>query len=322
MGNTYGVEPFDASYGSGFNAGADNVGDIECDIVEDDGVFTVHDADTAVVPDRLAFVDGTMRTEARLTRIEEDGTISQGLVGVWAVGAVLAEADMRLRTDHHLHDRVVIFCADNAVKLPAQPAGWRWTPLSVRGDIDDARSKLRTQMRDAEGSLGEALSLDGWLTVIDGPLSNVRKSRNVAVVGYVKTHHRRMLELSAWTRVPELRPGQRSSMFAVSGNTYAAYLRIADTGPWASPWAGIVRIEVPFGADLATARDALTQAAAWLPRYASAGHRDPRAPVNLTPIGGLERVLHRATGNSALALRAVRSAILQLNAQPTATTPA
>ena len=310
----YGVEPFDVGYGAAFNVGQETPADVECPIVEDGGAFTVHTPGHAELPDRLAFVDGTMTTEARLTRIESDGTITPGLAGSWAAGAVLAEGGAGLRTDHITCDRMTVMCAGAPVPLPAQPAGWSWTPTAITGDMKDARDRLQRAMRDAEGVLGERLANDGWLTVIDGPLSNVRKSRTIPVVGYVKTHHRRMLEPTAWARVPELQRGQRSSMFAIDVETYAAYLRVGESGPWASPWAGIVRLEVPALAGEAAARDAIDRAAAWLPRYASRPHRDPRAPVNLTPISGLERQLRRRTGNPALALRATRAAVLQLNA--------
>jgi hypothetical protein len=45
-----------------------------------------------------------------------------------------------------------------------------------------------------------------------------------------------------------------------------------------------------------------------LPRYASARHKDPRAPQNLYPIGGLERELRRRLGDSDLAVRALKIA--------------
>jgi hypothetical protein len=45
-----------------------------------------------------------------------------------------------------------------------------------------------------------------------------------------------------------------------------------------------------------------------LPRYASARHKDPRAPQNLYPIGGLERELRRRLGDRDLAMRALRVA--------------
>lgn len=313
--NKFGVEPFDVGYGAAFEAGLKTPQDVECEIVEDGGEFTVHDPIVTGPPDGLAFVDGSMASEARLTRLEDDGTVSPGLVGSWAAGAVLAHGPDPLKIDHVTSGRVAIICGGDPIDLPDQPAGWTWAGEAVHGDMDDARHRLARLMRNAEGVLAEKLASNGWLTVLDGTLSQVRRSQTTPVIGYVKTHHRRMLAQDAWVRVPELATGQRSSIFAVNPETYGCYLRVGNTGPWASPWAGIVRLEVPAQVGEGEGQKALDQAAAWIPRYASAPHRDPRAPVNLTPIIGLERVLRRRNGNPALALRAVRAAILQLNDQ-------
>ena len=83
--------------------------------------------------------------------------------------------------------------------------------------------------------------------------------------------------------------------------------------PGAGPWAGIARREMPSGNGRTAAVDATDQAAGWLPGFASALHRDARAPVNLTPIAGLKRHLHRRQGDARLALRAVREAVLERN---------
>ncbi len=48
-----------------------------------------------------------------------------------------------------------------------------------------------------------------------------------------------------------------------------------------------------------------------LPPLASAPHKDPRAPQNLVPIGGLERELRRRLGDQQLLYRALRSAALR-----------
>lgn len=45
-----------------------------------------------------------------------------------------------------------------------------------------------------------------------------------------------------------------------------------------------------------------------LPSYASVPHKDPRAPQNLVPIGGLERQLRHRLGNHAILYRALRAA--------------
>ena len=70
---------------------------------------------------------------------------------------------------------------------------------------------------------------------------------------------------------------------------------------------------MPSGIARAAAVEAAARAAGWLLGFASALHRDARAPVNLTPIAGLERHLHRLQGDARLALRAVREAVLESN---------
>ena len=168
-------------------------------------------------------------------------------------------------------------------------------------------------MRDAEADIAEALSNAGWLTVLDGPLHGIRHRRGLAIIGYVKTHHPRMPAREQWVRVPELTAGERSDLFATQDALYGCYLRVGDPGPWAGPWAGIARLEMPSGIGRDAAVEAADRAAGWLPGFASALHRNARAPVNLTPIAGLERHLHRLQGDARLALRAVREAVLERN---------
>lgn len=319
---TYGVEIFDVSYGSALAVDDDTTFDIECELVEDGETLTTHDPSPQRAPDRLAFVDGTMRTDAYLSRTSDDGTVEVGLAGCWATGAALSAGQAPLIVDHVTCERVAVFCGGTPVELPSQPGGWSWVAVATEGnDPALAREAMRRRMRNAEGRLAEELCEDGWSTVVDGPLNNIRRSRDVPVVGYVKTHHRRMLDAANWARVPQLAPGQRSSAFAIGEDLYGCYLRAGATGPWAGPWAGIVRLEVPSGTGRNTAMAALDQAAGWLPNYASASHRDARAPVNLTPIAGLEKALRRRYGDARLAVRAVREAIVQLNNATTGATP-
>ena len=129
---TIGVEAFDAA---GFQASDDSPHAVECELVEDGGAFVAHRPTDADRPRRVAFVDGTLRTEARLP-----------------------------------------------VRLPDHRAGWRWKPYAVDGaDIDAAGQQLQRLMRDAEADIAEALSNEGWLTVLDGPLHGIRHRSSVAL---------------------------------------------------------------------------------------------------------------------------------------------
>ena len=309
-----GVEPFDVSHGSGFLASEEDPHTIECRVVEDGGDFRIHAPPDAGPPTRLAFVDGVRRTEAYLTRTDSGGVTLGGLAGAWGAGAVRIGPEGPARIADVETGRAIIFGGGQRVRLNPHPGGWRWLSLAVESDEPMAASQqLQRLMRDAEAEIADRLAARAWLVVFDGPLHNIRRSRATPVVGYVKTHHRRTLAAEHWARVPQLGVGERTSIFAMQDERYACYIRVGDPGPWASPWAGIARIEVPAGAGTESAMRSVDRAARWLPFFASAPHRDARAPVNLAPVARLETHLHHLLGDSRLALRAVREAVLQQN---------
>ena len=73
-----------------------------------------------------------------------------------------------------------------------------------------------------------------------------------------------MLAREHWVRVPELTAGERSGLFAMKDALYGCYLRVGDPGPWAGPWAGIARLEMPSGIGRDAAVEAAERAAGWL----------------------------------------------------------
>lgn len=340
------MEPFEISHGAGFEAQEDTPEALECEVVEDGGDFRAHRPPPAQRPRRLCFVDGVMRIEARLTRTGPDGETSMGLAGSWGAGAAMAEQDRPMEIAHATTGRVVVFAGGEPVELPRHDAGWSWEPSAVEGeDLDAARHHLRDTMRAQEARIAEQLCEEGWLTVFDGPLHPVRRGLaagrgsanrrggsgpdgtghagnepsgtgshpDTRLVGYVKTHHRRMLVREQWRMVPQLAPGERSSLFQTKVGLYACYLRVGAAGPWAGGWAGIARLEVPAEAGREAAIAVVDEAAGWLPQFVPALHRDARAPVNLTPVAGLERRLRRLLGSARLAQRAVREVVRRLN---------
>ena len=309
-----GVEPFDASYGAGFRADEEDEHTVECRVVEDGGRFRIHRPPDAGPPARLCFVDGVRRTEAHLTRTNAGGETVTGIAGAWGAGAVLIGRNGPAEIGHVEIARAVIFSGGERVGLRPHPGGWRWMSLSVESDEPRAASKhLQRLMRDTEAEIADRLFAEGWMVVFDGPLHYLRRGRATPVVGYVKTHHRRTLAVEHWQAVPRLAVGERTSLFAMKGERYACYVRVGDPGPWAGPWAGIARLEVPASSGSGQAIVTVDRAARWLPGFASAPHRDPRAPVNLAPVARLEQHLHHLLGDSRLALRAVREAVMQHN---------
>ena len=96
----------------------------ECELVEDAGAFVAHPPTAADRPRRVAFVDGTLRTEARLTRTGADGHVSMGVAG----------SDARRwgrtgRFDQVMTGRAAIFTGGRPIRLPDHRDGWRWKPL-------------------------------------------------------------------------------------------------------------------------------------------------------------------------------------------------
>ena len=69
-----------------------------------------------------------------------------------------------------------------------------------------------------------------------------------------------------------------------------------------------MRCEVSADLPLAAATRQADVTATTLPAYASAPHKDPRAPQNLYPIAGLERALRRRLGDAEVLYRALRVA--------------
>jgi hypothetical protein len=171
-------------------------------------------------------------------------------------------------------------------------------------------------MRDAEAKLAEELAGCQILTVLDGTLTLVT-APDAPIVGYVKTHHRALLAPEDHVRVPRLRAGERTTLFKLHrqgphGRPYSCYFRLAGAAPLASPWSGVVRLEVPESGGLEHARDLVESVAAELCPFAGVAHRDPRAPQNLQPIGALEDRLRHLLGSATLAARAVRDAVARL----------
>jgi hypothetical protein len=309
------VEDWQAAYGSPYLVVPDDAVVGTTELVEDGP--TVLRAHPGRPPSaaRLAFVDGVRRVEARLYTVDDvDGAIARGVAGAHACGAVLVDGETTPAFGHVAAVRHLIFGSGVVGGLPALPGGWAWQASSITGSEPDAPlAELQRRMRQAEGQLAEQLCADGWLAVVDGPLTFVR-SADLPVVGFVKTHHRMLLPVAQHAAVPRLLDvATRTSLFA-HADRYSAYVRLAIPDRHAGPWSGIVRIELPQAAGLADAVRTADAVTGLLPRFAGVPHRDPRAPQNLQPVGALETHLRHLLGAPRLAVRAVRDAVAQLGA--------
>jgi hypothetical protein len=308
------VEDWGATYGSPYLVLPDDVGTAKAVLVEDGDDLRCHPGRPPVNGDgAVAFVDGVRRGEASLWLDDPgSGLGARGVAGGHACGCVLADGATRPEYGNTHVMRLAIFGSGLKAALPDVPGGWHWRSASIDDPHPDAPLQdLQKRMRIAEAELSEELCEDGYLTVIDGPLYYVR-SRDLPVVGYVKTHHSAKLAPEQHRRIPELGAGERTSLFRLGDDRYSAYLRLTARSATSSPWTGIVRIEIPQSPGLAEAIETADRVTGLLPRFAGIPHRDPRAPQNLQPIGALETHLRHLLGHPGLATRAVREAVAAL----------
>ncbi|HEX7246707.1 MAG TPA: hypothetical protein VF351_01265 [Actinomycetota bacterium] len=310
------VEGWDPDYGTPLDQ-SDDLAPAEGTVdptVEIDDWGPIEGVDDGV--DRIAFVDGVRRIDARLTLDDPVGGPTPGLVGTFAVGAVVWHRGERRSevTDVRI-ERWAVLAGGSDEQMPAvdlEPGVG--TTRTAGDDASLLMMTLHSKMRDAEGECAEALS-EHCAVIADGPLKKVREH---ATVGYVKTHRVTYLEPEHNGVVAELAPGQRTPLFCLASDTpyarYAWYLRLAVLQGGHS-WTGVVRCETSAHLPVSEAAAIADRTAAVLPIVASEPQVDPRAPQNLVPIGALERELRHRMGDRGLVYRALRHAVMQPGAE-------
>lgn len=255
------------------------------------------------LPAGVHFVDGVRRVDAHMWFDGPDGAVA-GLAASYAAGVVSCRAG-EARADVVDVRRGLFTPAVGVADLCLPLASY----LVQKADADDdlrLSNALQGAMADTEAECAlRARTDDGDLLVQDGPLA--RRGQLARVLGMVKTHRSRYLDPVQHALVGQLGPAERTPVFRLGTDwpRHSWYLRLP-CRPGA-PWAGVVRLECP-DIPLADAVELADLSQAVLPRYASVEHKDPRAPQNLYPIGGLERLLKRRLGDRLLLERSLRRA--------------
>lgn len=251
-------------------------------------------ADPVPWPEPLYFVDGRERGEAVLS----DGR-RLALLGCVAAGAVVyQQGNMRLLETRVRRVGVGLEEALRLGELVYEPL-----PLEGPPSPGDVLTALQEGLRKARTLLEEKLAgaLAGGLLVVDGP---VRLRRQGPVLGYIKTHWARYLPEDREALLSTLKPGERTPMFRVrrKGQELASwYLRLPLTPEGVRPpESGLLRVETPLQGDFGALADL---SLSLFPALASHPVKDPRAPQNLLPVGGLERELARRMGSREVVAR-------------------
>jgi hypothetical protein len=257
-------------------------------------------------PDGLLFVDGVRRIEARVWIEPDAGPPSAGICASYGAGAVRCNGEA---TIERTEVRRSLLCREGGPDVVRTDLGDFERHTVAGDDTDELVIALQGQMAALEAEVSAAVDRgDDELLVVDGPLTH-RREALVGAVGYVKTHQKPYLSVPAAEVVPALDPGQRTPLFRIGGpfERWSWYLRLPC--PRDHGWSGVVRCEVAGDRPLADALTTADRITAALPRFASEGHKDPRAPQNLYPIGGLERELRRRLGDPRLWFRSLRAAV-------------
>jgi len=252
--------------------------------------------------ERLMFVDGVRRIDARVWITDDDG-VHAGVCASVAAGAVVVNGGGACVVEHRVERAVVAAGARAGGEITTVHGHYGFVP--ARGDDPDAvYLAIHELMTALEARVATAPDCD--VVVFDGPL----RGRNEAqAVGYVKTQRVQYLPDDLMPVLVALGDGERTPLFLIGGrgfSRWSCYVRLP--GARSHPLSGIVRLELPGrGAAVAAAARA-DLVAATLPRYASEPHKEPRAPQNLYPIAGLEQRLRHLLGDQFVLERALRRA--------------
>ncbi len=250
--------------------------------------------------DDILFIDGVRRVDANLWIDRSEQFPGFGLAATFAAGAVRCNGGATVVA---AEVRRGVFTGVDAA--PIETSVGVYEVMSTRGSTpEELWLGIQERMGDLEGEVASGQA-DASLVVVDGPLSHRRHVDRA--IGYIKTQHVQYLPDALRASLATLPVGARTPIFltTTSWSRFSWYLRLSNAS---GPAGGLVRCEVKADMPVADASRLAHLVTASLPRFASARHKDPRAPQNLYPIGGLERELRRRLGDRELAMRALRSA--------------
>jgi len=314
---TFTVDPWDPGYGQAFGEEMDPAGsgalsessavlDLDFEVPAGDWRPIDPDPDVAV-PQAVLFIDGVRRIDARVW------VHGGGLQPVAGIAASLAAGLVVCNGLAHVADVVVergLFTAAGDMGDLVTRAG-RYVAQAAEGaGLDKLSLALQQRLAFAELQLAVAFRAahpgDDDLLVVDGPLRG--RTHLDRTVGYIKTHHASYLPGPQAAVVGALKPGQRTPAFTMgtSWQRNSWYLQLPGTD--GVPWSGVVRLECSADLEPKDVTRLADLTARVLPPLASVPHKDPRAPQNLVPIGGLERQLKHRLGDERLLYRALRAA--------------
>ena len=300
------VDPWDPAYGSSLESEmtqseATVVADIE---VAFDKWAPRRPPPGTVTPPAVVFVDGVRRLEARAWIETGPDDATPGIFASYAAGAVRCDGTAE----------IVAITVGRGVYAPVKELadvatrhGTFYARVARDATTESLTYAVHEDMAECEVRIAEDARRHGdELLLLDGPL---RKRGHIPdAVGIIKSHNVRYLPPALDRVVGRLGADERTPLFRVDAAPFSRaswYARLP--GPPGGPWAGVVRCEASGALPVDTLRDLADRVTMTLGRFASAPHKDARAPQNLYPIGGLERRLRHRLGDTQVLYRALRT---------------
>jgi hypothetical protein len=306
------VDPWSVEYGASVESGLDlSKAEVDPDVeLPAEEWHAIGPSTTAREPATVLFVDGVRRVDARVWIEDPDGDAQPGICASFGAGVARCGPGLRAEVIHPIVGRGVFSASDHATEIVtahgvygahvARGPGAKELSLALQD------SMTRSEIEAAEAARRESPDPEGALVVVDGPLTG--RQHVSGTVGMIKTHEVSYLPPELHVLVSRLRAGERTPLFTIGSgwSRHSWYLRLP--GGADAPWAGVVRVECSTEVAVPDACALAETVGITLGRYASEPYKDPRAPQNLYPIGGLERELRRRLGDARLMFRALRVA--------------
>ena len=311
---SFSVDPWDPGYGMAFGEEMDgdalqeSSAELNLDLeLPADQWRPLTPATGLTIPATVLFLDGVRRIDARIWVHGPDPQPAPGIAASFAAGLVCCNGSARI-TDVAV-ERGLFTAAPDAADIRSRHASYP-ARLAAGPGMDKLSLALQQRLSDAEVQLAllfRAANPDADdLLFVDGPLRG--RTHLDRTIGYIKTHHTAYLPPEQAALVSALEPGQRTPAFTMgtSWRRNSWYLKLP--GSSGAPWSGVVRLECSADLPVPEVKRLADLSARILPPLASSPHKDPRAPQNLVPIGGLERELRRRLGDQQLLYRSLRAA--------------
>ena len=310
------VDPWDPGYGLAFSDELDggaleeSSAELNLDLEVPASKWRPLDPDSAPrLPGTVLFLDGVRRIDARIWVHGRTPQPAPGIAASFAAG--LVSCDGAARIADVTVERGLFTAAPDATDIATNFARYP-ARLAAGPGLDQLSLALQQRLTNAEVQLALTYRAqhpsEDDLLIVDGPLRG--RTHLDRTVGYIKTHHTTYLPAEQAAVVAALRTGQRTPAFTMgtSWRRNSWYLQLPGTP--GVPWSGIVRLECSAELPPTNVSQLADLTARLLPPLASTPHKDPRAPQNLVPIGGLERELRHRLGDQQLLYRALRAAAM------------